>query len=103
MTLQKKRQNFWKRYLCTQCDLKITELFSYRIKEAWYYVSKLIFIQNRIHLTYLTWFLGCSLAPVSQLVDWWESHRTKLLALQFSVLETENRNTVIDQANTEGG
>ena len=24
--------------LCTQCDLKITELFSYRIKQAWYYV-----------------------------------------------------------------
>ena len=40
----------------TQCDLKITELFSYRIKQAWYYASKLIFIQNRIHLTqYNVW------------------------------------------------
>ena len=40
----------------TQCDPKITELFSYTIKQAWYYVSKLIFIQNRVHLTqYNVW------------------------------------------------
>ena len=45
-----------KLYVYTQCDPKITELFSYRIKQAWYYVSKLIFIQNRIHLTqYNVW------------------------------------------------
>ena len=35
----------------TQCDLKTTDLFSYRIIQAWYFVSKLMFIQNRIHLT----------------------------------------------------
>ena len=40
----------------TQCDLKIAKLFSYKIKKALYYVSKLIFIQNRIHLTqYNVW------------------------------------------------
>ena len=36
----------------TQCDLKITELFSYRIKQAWYYVAKLILIENRIHFLF---------------------------------------------------
>ena len=50
-----------------------------------------------------TRFLGCSLAPVSQLLEWLERHRKKLLSLQFSVLGTENSHTVIDQVNTEGG
>ena len=43
--------SFFRPKIYTECDLKITELFSYRIKQAWYYVSKLIFIQNRIHIT----------------------------------------------------
>ena len=47
--------------------------------------------------------MGCSLAPVSQLLKWLKHHHKKLLSLQFSVLRAENSHTVIDQENTVGG